>query len=276
MRRLSYLLAALVCGVIAAAAVTQPGTQPAQAAGTPVFTPASGPLTFDFVSMGGSSTKSATVKNSGSAALKFSKIVVVGRDAGDFKITGDGCTGGSVAPGDTCKVAVTFTPSDTGTRVANLKFTDNTSCPDYVTLAGSGNATRATTLAVAATCEQGADVTDTVTNTSTVTSTTTTTTTTPSSPTLSASSIVIPKAATCASRRVVTIRFNAPKGQSFTAAKILLHGKTIKKLGAGDVKAKISLKGLPRGRFTLQVRATTAEGKHLTQTRHYVTCVRGK
>lgn len=271
MRRLSFLLAALACGLLVALAAGKLGTQTAQAAGGPVFTPASGPLTFDFVALGSSSTQSATIKNSGSSALKFSQIAVVGRDAGDFKIASDSCTGASVAAGATCKVAVRFTPSQTGTRVANLKFTDNTSCPDYVTIAGSGQDTPRQNVALAATCEQGADTTTTVTNTTTSTVTTTTTT-----PTLSASSIVLPKAATCASRRVVTIRFNAPKGKSFTGAKILLHGKTIKTLKGGDVKAKVSLKGLPRGRFTLEVRATTADGKHLTSTRHYVTCVATK
>lgn len=278
MRRLSFLLAALVCGALAAVAVTTSGTQPAQAAAGPKFAPSASPLTFNFVPVGSSATKTETVTNAGGSALRLSGLTIGSRDAADFKVSADNCTGSTLAPGATCTVSVTFKPSVSGTRAAVLIFTDNSPCHDYVWMAGSGDDTAKPTVASAATCETSVDEAlanagTTVTNTTTSTTTTTTTTTTP---TLSASSIVLPKAATCASRRVVTIRFNAPKGKSFTGAKILLHGKTIKTLKGGDVKAKVSLKGLPRGRFTLEVRATTADGKHLTSTRHYVTCVATK
>ena len=40
--------------------------------------------------------------------------------------------------------------------------------------------------------------------------------------------------------------------------------------------ASVNLRGLPRGRFTLRVVATTASGRKLSRTRHYVTCVKSK
>jgi hypothetical protein len=278
MRRISIFLAVLACGLLAAVAVTRTGTSSAQAAGTPIFASSASPLTFDFVSVGSSATKTETIKNAGTAALKLSAVQVGSRDAGDFKIVSDTCTGDTLAPGATCTVGVRFTPTASGTRVAVLKFTDNTPCHDYLWMAGSGDEAKPTLLAAAATCESSVDdalanAGTTVTNNNTVTTTTTTATRTP---TVSGSSIVLPKAPTCESRRVVTIRFNAPKGKTFTQARILLHGKTIKTLKGGDIKTKVSLKGLPRGRFTLQVKATTNDGQHLSQTRHYVTCVSNK
>jgi len=47
--------------------------------------------------------------------------------------------GGSLAPGATCEVKVTFTPTQTGTRTGDLSFTDNApGSPQQVSLTGTG------------------------------------------------------------------------------------------------------------------------------------------
>jgi hypothetical protein len=276
MHRLTILVVALGCGLLVAFAATKSGTSPAQAAGTPHFSTADTSLTFDFVALGSTSaTKVATIKNTGTAVLKFSAVEVGGRDAKDFKVVSDSCTGASVAVDATCTVGVQFTPSAAGTRVANLKFTDNTPCHDWITVAGSGDDTVKPVRASTATCEPSVD--DALANSGTTVTTTTTTTTPAPAPVSGSSSVVsIQKSTTCESRRTISVGLKAPKGKTFSQVKILLRGKTLKTLKGSAIRTKVSLKGLPRGRFTLQVKATTTDGKHYNSTRHYVTCVASK
>jgi hypothetical protein len=71
-----------------------------------------------------SGPQSFTVRNPGASAATLSSIGVSGADAGDFDVDASGCMGGSVngslAPGASCEVSVTFTPSATGERTASL------------------------------------------------------------------------------------------------------------------------------------------------------------
>jgi hypothetical protein len=275
MRRISLLLIALACGFAAAVALAQPKASRADAVAAPVFS-AANPITFDFVHVGATSgTKTATVTNAGGAPLKFSAVTLTGRDVGDFRIIADGCTGLSVAPGTSCSVGVRFVPRAAGTRVANLRFTDNTPCHDWINLAGSGTEPETSARAQTATCESGADDTDTTTVASTTTAPGKTTTTVTTVPMVTASSVVgLPTR--CSSRRTVVVRLKAPAGKTFTAVKVMLHGKTLKTLRGKAILTKISLRGLPRGRFTLQVRATTSDGKSFVRKHFYVTCVADK
>ena len=61
-----------------------------------------------------SSPQTVTVSNTGSASLTVSSVAV----SGDFLET-NSCTA-AIAPGGTCQIAVTFTPSTTGTRTGTL------------------------------------------------------------------------------------------------------------------------------------------------------------
>jgi hypothetical protein len=273
MRRIPILLVALVCGLFVATALAQPKASNASAS-APVFSSPS-PVTFDFVSVGATSaTRIATIRNTGDATLKFSAVDLGGRDSEDFRIASGNCAGSSLAPNATCDVGIQFAPSAPGTRVAYLRFTDNTPCHNWINLAGSGVATRVTT-AHASTCETGGDS-DAPSGTTTVTNTVTTPgATTPASSTVNASSVVgLPTR--CSSRRTVVVRLTAPSGQTFKVVKVMLHGKTLKTLSGKAIKTKISLRGLPRGRFTLQVRATTSDGKSFVRKHYYVTCVASK
>jgi hypothetical protein len=265
-RRTSFLAIALVCGALLAVALGSSSSSSASAAGGPVFS-ASNPLTFDFVAVGSTSAqKNVTVTNTGDAALTFGAVDLSGRDSADYAIVANGCAGRSLAPRATCSVGVTFSPKTAGTRVTNLRFADNSSCYDWVNIAGSGTQTSAAPTAKAASCSS---VTTTVT-----TPGTTTTTTTPNAPGSGASLISIPK--TCTSRRTITIHVKAPKGKTYKQVKIILRGKTVKTLRGKRIATTISLKGLPRGRFTVKVEAQATSGSTYANTRHYVTCVTDK
>jgi hypothetical protein len=87
--------------------------------------------------------KKVTLTNSGTATLNLTTIAI----SGDFalvpvtktkKVTP--CTNGStVAPGATCVIKVSFTPTQTGVRTGDVTFTDNApNSPQQVPLSGTG------------------------------------------------------------------------------------------------------------------------------------------
>ena len=84
-----------------------------------------------------SAAKKVTVKNTGTGQLTFSSITITGADAGDFAETNN-CTG-SIAPGKSCTVSVTFTPEAASARSASLQLTDDAQgSPQTVSLTGTG------------------------------------------------------------------------------------------------------------------------------------------
>jgi hypothetical protein len=85
-----------------------------------------------------SAVKTVTVKNTGTGQLTFSNVTITGADPGDFAQAINTCTG-SIAPGKTCTVEVTFTPTVTGKLDANLELTDDAKgSPQTVALTGTG------------------------------------------------------------------------------------------------------------------------------------------
>jgi hypothetical protein len=84
-----------------------------------------------------SSAASITVTNKGGLAIAISQITIAGTNAGDFAETNT--CGSGLASGASCTVAITFTPTSTGSRSATLSITDNGGgSPQTVALAGSG------------------------------------------------------------------------------------------------------------------------------------------
>ncbi|MGA2807671.1 MAG: choice-of-anchor D domain-containing protein [Terracidiphilus sp.] len=76
-----------------------------------------------------------TLTNSGTSALAISKISLTGNFA-----QSNNC-GSSVAPGASCAILVTFTPTAAGTCTGTLSVTDNaTDSPESVSLKGPGQA----------------------------------------------------------------------------------------------------------------------------------------
>jgi len=81
-----------------------------------------------------SAAGTVTLTNSGSFSLSISTVSV----SGDFSET-DTCAGQTIAPGGTCVVSVTFTPSITGSITGALTIVDNAvNTPQVLALSGTG------------------------------------------------------------------------------------------------------------------------------------------
>jgi uncharacterized repeat protein (TIGR03803 family) len=81
-----------------------------------------------------SAAKTVTLTNSGNATLNLSGVAA----SAGFAISKNTC-GSSLGAGKTCKVSVTFTPTQPGSITGNLSFTDNApGSPQAVTLSGIG------------------------------------------------------------------------------------------------------------------------------------------
>jgi len=83
--------------------------------------------------VGSSATQTVTATNSGAADLVFGPVEATG----DYRIT-NGCTG-TLAPTQSCTIAVEFIASMPGSRLGDVMITSNASgSPHRVTLAGVG------------------------------------------------------------------------------------------------------------------------------------------
>jgi hypothetical protein len=136
--RLLRLLPVLAVSLAAAGATAAP----AEAAAAITFTPAS----LTFASQGTGTTSAAqtiTATNSGDASLFFNNVATSG-DSLDFTIVNDDCIGTTLPAGASCSISVTFSPTTTGTRTANVVYTDNApNSPQSVPLTGTGTGTAA-------------------------------------------------------------------------------------------------------------------------------------
>jgi hypothetical protein len=82
-------------------------------------------LTFPTTKVGQSSgPQNITLTNIGSTDLDISSIVAAGGHPGDYQVDGSACPN-SLAPTDSCTIAVTFSPTAKGTRGANVTVIDN-------------------------------------------------------------------------------------------------------------------------------------------------------
>jgi conserved repeat domain len=106
----------------------------------PVASVAPGSVDFGSQTTGTASAPHVvTLSNSGNGPLTISATSVGGTNAADFGKGADSCTGQTLAPGASCSVSVTFSPSAVGSRSATLQFLDNAGgSPHTVSLAGTG------------------------------------------------------------------------------------------------------------------------------------------
>lgn len=117
----------------------------------PVASLAPASLTFGSTSVGQTSAGlSATLANTGSAALNISSIALGGAAAGDYAVSGGSCSaGGVVAAGANCSLVVSFTPAAAGTRAATLSIGHNaTGGASTIALSGTGSAVAQPTIAL--------------------------------------------------------------------------------------------------------------------------------
>jgi len=227
---------------------------PAVASGQgPAFQPSDHSLVFDGVRPGQTSApRDLTVRNGGDAPLTITKLEVSGYNFGDFAVSSDTCVGRTLQPGETCVTSVVFKPTTSGTRVSNLKFTDNTACPNWIVLAGSGDEkTQTSPRARSSTCAGPP----------------------PAAPTTSSRSVIVLPAPKCVSRRLFTIQLRRPRGQRITEVRVTLRGKRFRVIRGRNVRARVDLRGLPRGRWTVRIRVKTNTGRTYERKRRYVTCL---
>jgi Putative Ig domain/Abnormal spindle-like microcephaly-assoc'd, ASPM-SPD-2-Hydin len=116
------------------------GAPPTPAAAPAVtFTPTS--LTFAAQAIGTTSApQSITVTNTGNAGLFINSAATPGTL--DFTQVNDGCSGLTLAPGTSCSVSITFSPTASGARSATFTLTDNAAnSPQTVPISGTGTGT---------------------------------------------------------------------------------------------------------------------------------------
>jgi Putative Ig domain/Abnormal spindle-like microcephaly-assoc'd, ASPM-SPD-2-Hydin len=134
--RFLRLLPVLAVSLIAVGAMAAP----AAASAAVTFMPTS--LTFASQDIGTTSAaQTITATNSGDQSVFFNNVATSG-DTLDFTIVNDDCIGSTLAPGASCSISVTFSPQSTGTRTANVVYTDNApNSPQSVPLTGTGTGT---------------------------------------------------------------------------------------------------------------------------------------
>jgi hypothetical protein len=89
--------------------------------GAPALAPDPGSGNFGNQRVGTvSAAKTFTITNSGDAPLHPTSVAITGANQADFNKASDDCTSAAVAAGGSCSIAVTFSPSATGTRDASI------------------------------------------------------------------------------------------------------------------------------------------------------------
>jgi DNA-binding beta-propeller fold protein YncE len=80
----------------------------------------------------------------------------------------------------------------------------------------------------------------------------------------------------CASRRNFFIHLREPaKSENIgrlKSAVVKVNGKRVKVLTGNRLRSRVNLRGLPKGRFTVTIRAVTTTGRVIKETRRYRTC----
>ena len=126
---------------IADSAAGSPQTVPMTGTGytpTPTVSVSPSSLTFATQTVGTPSNAQAIiVTNTGTATVTFSSISITGANAGDYGQTNT--CGASLVVNASCSILVTFMPTTSGTRTANVSIADNVAgSPQTVALSGTG------------------------------------------------------------------------------------------------------------------------------------------
>ena len=104
----------------------------------PIFFVAAGSGDFGTQRVNTTVSRTVTVKNNGLAPTQpITAVAISGAGAANFATGADTCTGATLASGQTCTVAVTFTPAGEGALSANLDVTD-AGATHAVALTGTG------------------------------------------------------------------------------------------------------------------------------------------
>ncbi len=82
----------------------------------------------------------------------------------------------------------------------------------------------------------------------------------------------LPSTRRCLSRRAFTIHLKIPEGVLVRSATVFVNQRSIAVRRGAKLTAPVSLKGLPKGKYTVKIVLRLASGKTLTGSRHYRTC----
>ncbi len=107
----------------------------------PCVSVAPNPIGFSATTVGRTDTQTVTVSNPGGADLELpaDAITLSGADAARFGLSADTCSGATVAAAGSCTVTVSFSPTTTGEKTAELQIVSNAlSSPDTVPVTGTG------------------------------------------------------------------------------------------------------------------------------------------
>ncbi len=94
-----------------------------------------GEYAFGTTAVGSTTTQTVRVRSNGVVSYRPSVVGFTGEAASDYAVASDACAGLVLAPGETCEVTVSFTPSAEGARPARLVVRDglmagSTTVPD--------------------------------------------------------------------------------------------------------------------------------------------------
>jgi alpha-tubulin suppressor-like RCC1 family protein len=92
-------------------------------------------------------------------------------------------------------------------------------------------------------------------------------------PISAAAAFSLPPAKQCVSRRKFTIHMRTLPGIKWVSAVIKINGKRVRTVGRAHITALVNLVGLPKGTFVLSITAKASNGRTVTGTRTYHTCV---
>jgi hypothetical protein len=84
--------------------------------------------------------------------------------------------------------------------------------------------------------------------------------------------IVAPSNKQCVSRRDFIIHIQQIKGVTYRSASVYVNGKPVAVAKGARFRARVDLRGLPKGRYTVRITVTTTTGRQISGTRAYHTC----
>ncbi|HEV2813022.1 MAG TPA: hypothetical protein VGW10_07215 [Solirubrobacteraceae bacterium] len=79
----------------------------------------------------------------------------------------------------------------------------------------------------------------------------------------------------CRSRRNFTIRLREPRRGRLRSARVYVNGRRVRVLRGKRLRARVDLRGLPEGRYTVKIVARTTTGRRIVAKRRYRTCRHG-
>jgi hypothetical protein len=91
-------------------------------------------------------------------------------------------------------------------------------------------------------------------------------------PPAGAAELGLPPAKKCVSRRRFRIKLKAPRGARVVSARISINGKVRARVKGGRTRARIDLRGLPKGRVKVRIAVKASDGRTYKSTRTYRTC----